>query len=296
MPSNAASTRDYLHLLGARVRRVRSQRGMSRRILAHASGVSERYLAQLESGRGNASITILRAVASAMDVALDDLVDARAEQPPEYLVLRDYLRQASASELRRLSAACRAETRLAPREVKHIALLGLRGAGKSTLGQALAKRLAWPCVELSQEIERAAGCATSAIFAHGGQAAYRRLERAALSATLERHARAVIATGGSLVSEPTTFELLLTHCFTLWLKATPRQHMVRVLAQGDLRPMANHRNAMADLKRILAERTPLYRRADATIDTAGEDVQASLRQMLALEPIAALSNSTMAVT
>lgn len=282
------SNADYLLVLGERVRRVRAQRGMSRRLLASSSGVSERYLAQLESGKGNASILVLKSVAAAMHIAIDDLVDAQTEQPPAYLLLRERLRSAPTEQLTRWISLLR-DTQLKPqRQHNHIALLGLRGAGKSTLGAALAKRLGLPFVELGQEIERAAGMATSEIFAQGGQLAYRRVERQALSATLVRHSRAVIATGGSLVSEPATFELLLEACFTIWIKATPQQHMARVIAQGDHRPMADHRHAMADLKRILAERAALYGRADATIDTATADVPTTLQHLLALAPVRAL--------
>jgi len=287
----ASTSSEYLRLLGERVRRVRAQRGMSRRILAQSSGVSERYLAQLESGKGNASILVLKAVAEAMHIALDDLVELQVEQSPAYLLIRERLRGASAEQLGRWAALLRGGERRMPRHPNHIALIGLRGAGKSTLGAALAKRLGLPFVELGQEIERAAGMATNEIFAQGGQLSYRSLERQALSATLVRHSRAVIATGGSLVSEPETFELLLESCFTVWIKATPREHMERVIAQGDHRPMADHRHAMADLKRILAERAALYGRADATVDTSSVDVQTTLRHLLALEPVRALHKS-----
>ncbi len=285
---HASADSEYLRLLGERVRRVRAQRGMSRRILSQASGVSERYLAQLESGKGNASILVWKAIAEAMHVALDDLLECSAEQPPAYLLLRERLRGASTAQLGRWATLLRGSERQTLQRPNHIALIGLRGAGKSTLGAALAKRLGLPFVELGQEIERAAGMATSEILTQGGQHSYRRLERQALSATLMRHSRAIIATGGSLVSEPETFELLLESCFTVWIKATPRQHMERVVAQGDHRPMADHRHAMADLKRILAERAALYRRADATIDTSNTDVQTTLHELLALERVRAL--------
>ncbi|MEQ8234824.1 MAG: helix-turn-helix transcriptional regulator [Gammaproteobacteria bacterium] len=281
----ASESGHYLAQLGARVRRVRARRGMSRRILAAASGVSERYLAQLEAGKGNASILVLRAIAAAMHVALDDLVDARVEQSVEYLLLRERLRGAGEDELTRL-ATLLASTRERPSPVpRHIALVGLRGAGKSTLGAALAKRLGVPFVELVQETERNAGMAVSEILARGGQTAYRRHERAALAASLDRFEHAVIACGGSLVSEPRTFDFLLASCCTVWLKAAPREHMERVIAQGDYRPMADHRNAMADLRRILDERASLYGRADYTIDTSANGVEQALTALLELPPV-----------
>ena len=286
--SSPDASAEYLRQLGERVRRLRAQRGMSRRILAQASGVSERYLAQLESGAGNASILVLKAIGDAMHIALDDLVDPRPGQGTDYLLLRERLREAGPAELERIAAVLRGQPRAMAERERHIALIGLRGAGKSTLGAALAKRLGVPFVELSQEIERAAGAATGEIFARGGQVTYGRLEHQALAATLARYAHVIIATGGSLVSEPQTFELLKSGCYTVWLKASPREHMERVVAQGDLRPMASHRDAMADLKRMLAERGPLYGQADATVDTSGIDVNGALRALLALPPVEAL--------
>lgn len=280
----------YLELLGDRVRQVRARRGMSRRILAEASGVSERYLAQLEAGKGNASILVLRAIAAAMHIALDDLVEPRAEQAVEYLLARERLRGAAATDLARLLDTLQGARGAAERAPRHVALVGLRGAGKSTLGAALAKRLGVPFVELVQEIQREAGMAVSEIFARGGQTTYRRFERAALAVSLERYDRAVIAVGGSLVSEPETYEFLLAHCYTVWLRATPREHMERVIAQGDYRPMADNRDAMADLKRILAERASLYGRADFTLDTSTGAVEDALNTLLALPAVRMLAN------
>jgi len=277
----------YLDLLGHRVRQIRARRGMSRRILAKASGVSERYLAQLESGKGNASIMVLRAVAGAMHIAIDDLVDPREEQSVEYLLLRERLRSADDAQLKAMREALR-RRHIGLDGVRHVALIGLRGAGKSTLGQALAKELGLPFVELVQEIEREAGMAVGEVFSLGGQTTYRRLERETLSATLNRFDRAVIAVGGSLVSEPESYELLLAQCFTVWIRATPREHMERVLAQGDHRPMADNRDAMSDLKRILNERTALYRRANATVDTSGQTPAESLDQLLQLDAMRGL--------
>lgn len=278
---------DYLVLLGERVRAVRARRGMSRRILSHASGVSERYLAQLEAGKGNASIMVLRAIAAGMNVALDDLVEDRPVQDSAYLLLRERLRHADDETLRHVAGTLGAGSTAAARA--HVALIGLRGAGKSTLGRAAAKRLGVPFIELGQEIERTAGMAIGEIFSLGGQTTYRRLEREVLQDCLARFDHAVIAAGGSLVSEPETFELLLTRCYTVWLHADPGQHMERVIAQGDHRPMADNRNAMTDLKRILNERRALYARADASIDTSGETPAASIDRLLALDAVRAIA-------
>ena len=202
--------------------------------------------------------------------------------------MRERLRTASAAELKSMRDVL-SSGQIELHAARHIALIGLRGAGKTTLGQALAKRLGLPFIELVQEIEREAGMAVGEIFSLGGQTTYRRFERDALSAILSRFERAVIAVGGSLVSEPESYELLLATCYTVWLKASPQEHMERVLAQGDHRPMAGNRHAMADLKRILNERATLYRRADATVDTSGQTLSASLKRMLELEPVRRLA-------
>lgn len=272
----------YLRQLGARIREARSRRGMTRKILARDSGVSERYLAQLETGKGNISISLLRQVAVALNLPLADLVREGPERPVEFNLLIQTLNRLSSEELvearqllsRSFGAAIESERR------QRIALIGLRGAGKSTLGQSLAKRLSVPFIELDREIEREAGAPLGEIFDLYGQAAYRRAEKRALEAVIERHERAVIATGGSLVSEPATFDLLLSACFTVWLKARPEEHMSRVFAQGDMRPMAASEEAMADLRRILAGRNELYAKADATIDTSGKSVETSMRELM----------------
>ncbi len=275
--------------LGQRVRQWRARRGMSRRILAEASGVSERYLAQLESGKGNASLLVLNAIAGAMHVAVDDLVDNVESPSADYLLLRERLRSADAVELVRIAAMVDRDPDGRAAGRRHIALIGLRGAGKSTLGAALARHLRLPRVELVQEIERAAGMPVAEIFARSGQTAYRRFERDALADSLQRFEHAVIAVGGSLVSEPKTYALLQDTCYTIWLKASPREHMERVVQQGDLRPMHDHRHAMADLKRILAERASLYARADASIDTSARSVEATLDELLALPAVRAFT-------
>jgi XRE family aerobic/anaerobic benzoate catabolism transcriptional regulator len=162
---------------------------------------------------------------------------------------------------------------------KRLALVGLRGAGKTTLGSALAKALRWPFVELDREIERDAGISLSEVFSLYGQTGYRRIERRCLDRIIQSDKQLVLAVGGGIVSEPETYNLLLANCFTVWIKAAPTEHMSRVLAQGDLRPMQGNAEAMEDLNRILAAREPLYRKADVTLDTAGERSEQSLARL-----------------
>ena len=273
----------YLRALGERIREARARRGMTRKILARDSAVSERYLAQLEAGQGNISIALLRQVAHAMGLPLTDLVREGPDRPVELTLLIQTLSRLSGKELAQARALL-SETfgAAVESERRHrIALIGLRGAGKSTLGALLAKAQGVPFIELDREIERESGTSLGVIFDLMGQSAYRRYERRALEAAIERHDRAVIATGGSIVSEPATFDLLLSACFTVWLTASPEQHMSRVMAQGDTRPMADNEAAMEDLRRILMGRHALYAKADATIDTAGKTVEQSLTELRA---------------
>ena len=272
---------DYLRLLGERVREMRARRGMTRKILARDSGVSERYLAQLESGQGNISILLLRQIAQALDTPLQALVLDGPEPPVDLVHTTEFLRRLPAAELveaRRLLVEHFGGVDLHARRGR-IALVGLRGAGKSTLGAMLADRLEAPFLELDRLIEQESGVSLSVIFDLYGQSGFRRLERRVLDQVIERYPRFVLATGGSLVSEPATFERLLTMCFTVWLRATPEEHMQRVIAQGDMRPMADNRESMSDLRRILDVREPLYRKADATIDTSGGSVEETLEML-----------------
>jgi XRE family aerobic/anaerobic benzoate catabolism transcriptional regulator len=275
--ADSSSQTDYLRLLGERVREMRARRGMTRKILARDSGVSERYLAQLECGQGNISILLLRQIAQALDTPLQALVLDGPEPPVDLVHTTEFLRRLPAAELveaRRLLVENFGGVVLVARRGR-LAFVGLRGAGKSTLGAMLADRLEAPFLELDRLIEQESGVSLSVIFDLYGQSGFRRLERRVLDQVIERYPRFVLATGGSLVSEPATFERLLTMCFTVWLRATPEEHMQRVIAQGDMRPMADNRESMSDLRRILDVREPLYRKADAVINTGGCSVEES---------------------
>lgn len=278
----AADRDDYLHRLGERVREERTRRGMTRRILARDSGLSERYLAQLETGKGNISINLLRQVADALNMPLTALVGDEPDLPVDMRLVLELLRRLTPDELAEARAMLGERFGVPNLMQRHqrIALIGLRGAGKSTLGRRLADHLGVAFVELDAEIERESGLSLAEIFALYGQSAYRRFERRALDGVLERHPRVVLATGGSIVAEPATYEHLLSSCYTVWIKAAPEEHMTRVMAQGDFRPMADNREAMADLKRILTVRGPLYAKADATVDTGGRAADASFASLL----------------
>ena len=278
----SAAESDYLKLLGERVRETRARRGMTRKLLARDSGVSERYLAQLETGQGNISILLLRQIANALDIPVEALVLEGPEPAVDLVHTTEFLRRLPAAELadaRRLLVQHFSGVDLAARRGR-IALIGLRGAGKSTLGAILAEQMEVPFLELDRLIEQESGVGLSAIFDLYGQGGFRRLERRCLDEVIERYPRFVLATGGSLVSEPATFERLLTMCYTVWLRATPEEHMQRVIAQGDMRPMADNRESMSDLKRILEVREPLYRKADMTIETSNVSPEQSASLLL----------------
>lgn len=278
--------------LGERVRTLRARRGMTRRAVALASDVSERHLANLEYGIGNASILVLQQVAGALRCSLAELTGDVTTSSPEWLLIRELLEHRSESELRRARQALGEMFGThgdARSRGNRIALIGLRGAGKSSLGQDLANDLGYTFIELSREIEKFAGCSISEIQALYGMNAYRRYERRALEEAIQIYPEVVIATPGGLVSDAATFNQLLAHCYTVWLRAEPEEHMKRVVAQGDLRPMAASQEAMEDLRRILAGRTAFYSKADLEYDTSGQTLEQSkqglrskLRQALGL--------------
>jgi XRE family aerobic/anaerobic benzoate catabolism transcriptional regulator len=263
--------------LGERVRGLRSRRGKTRKAVSVAAQVSERHLANLEYGEGNASILVLLQVAGALHCSLAELIGDVTTTSPEWLLIRELLDGRSEADLRRVRVAVGellgtgGDGKVSPR----IALVGLRGAGKSTLGQMLADDLDFPFVELGREIEKFAGCSVSEIQALYGQNAYRRYERRALEEAIQIYPEAVIATPGGLVSDLATFNQLLTHCTTVWLQADPEDHMKRVQAQGDTRPMAASKEAMEDLKGILAGRAAFYSKAQLRVNTSAQPLEAT---------------------
>ena len=274
----------YLHRLGERVRTLRNQRGMTRKALAAHAKVSERYLAQLEAGLGNCSIVLLRRIARAIGLPVTQLVHEGAEPALDLVLLSQFLERLSPPALvdaRDLLLKHFSEPSDAIRR-RRVALIGLRGGGKSTLGRLLAEHLDVPFVELDREIERRSGATLSEIFDMFGQETFRRAEREALDDVLRRHPNFVIATSGSIVTEPSTLELLLASCFTVWVRAEPEEHMRRVMAQGDMRPMANSARAMEDLVSILKSREPLYAKAEASLVTTAKTPEQNLAELLRL--------------
>ncbi len=287
MTENPDSETGFLEQLGQRVRTTRALRGMSRKVLAKVSGISERYIAQLESGKGNVSIVLLRRVSHAMGAHLEDLIPG-SEPSPDWPVIRDLVRQATLSQIAQAKDVLSGHGASAQRRMSFagIALIGLRGAGKSTLGKMLAKKIGWSFVELNKEIEAQNGLSVAEIIALYGQEGFHRMEKAALGQLLARKELMVLATGGGIVSEPLTFDLILSSFYTIWLKAEPEEHMARVRSQGDLRPMADDRSAMAELRTILRSREPLYARAAAVVDTAGLTVDSAAARLIdAVAPV-----------
>lgn len=275
---------EFLMSLGKRVREIRDRRGMTRKLVAREAGVSERHLAHLEAGEGNVSIVLLRHITRALDVSLIELLAPEAEDTVEKRLIRRFLERLPQHRLEEV--VFRLMRDFGHEEAvrrKRVALIGLRGAGKSTLGNRLAKEMGVGFIELDREIERETGMPASELFALYGQAGYRRIEQRTLERVIRDNERGVISVGGGVVAQQETYDMLLSNCLTVWVKAQPEEHMARVMAQGDLRPMAGNDEAMEDLKRILEAREPLYAKADTVIDTSGETVDESfmkLRQLV----------------
>lgn len=273
----------FLATLGKRVRAVRNRRGMTRRLVARQADVSERHLAHLEAGEGNVSIVLLRQIAAALHVPLGELLAPETDDTVEKRLIRRFLERLPLHRLEEV--VFRLMRDFGHEETvrrKRIALIGLRGAGKSTLGAHLAREQGVPFIELDREIESETGIPASEIFALYGQPGYRRIEKRTLERVIREQRKAVISIGGGVVTQPETYDLLLANCLTIWLKARPEEHMARVMAQGDLRPMAGNDEAMDDLKRILEARESLYARADSAIDTAGQSVEQSFARLRTL--------------
>jgi XRE family aerobic/anaerobic benzoate catabolism transcriptional regulator len=282
MAAHGRDTDAYLRRLGERVRMLRNQRGMSRKVLAQHARVSERYLAQLETGKGNCSIVLLRRIARAIGLPVVQLVHEGDDPPLDLVLLSQFLERLPPKALhdaRDLLLRQFSEPSDKQRN-RRIALIGLRGGGKSTLGRLLAARLEVPFIELDREVERRSGASLSEIFDMFGQETFRRAEREALQDVLRQYPQFVMATSGSIVTEPGTLELLLSSCFTVWVRAEPDDHMKRVMAQGDMRPMAHSTRAMEDLIAILKSREPLYAKAEAELDTTGKTPEQNLADLL----------------
>jgi XRE family aerobic/anaerobic benzoate catabolism transcriptional regulator len=278
--STLLSDHAFLQGVGSRIRELRERRGMSRKALAREAEVSERYLGQLESGEGNISIVLLRRVTAALNAKLGAVLEPEPAAGVERQLVTRLLGTVPAH--RRENLLLRLMHDFGREEVSRrnrIALIGLRGAGKSTLGPRLATALHSQYFELDGEIERESGLPLTELFSLYGQSGYRRFERRCLERLLTEHPQMVLTVGGGIVAEGDTFNLLLANCYTVWLRASPEEHMARVIGQGDLRPMSGNAEAMDDLKRILIAREPLYRKADAVVETSGQDPEASLAQL-----------------
>src|SRR5437667_9492207 len=260
---------DFLLFLGKRVRQLRSLRGMTRKTVALEADVSERHLAQLEVGEGNVSIVLLRRIAAALNVSLVELFTLESEETSEKQLIRRFLERLS--DHRQKDVVSRLIRDFGPEEKlrrTRIALIGLRGAGKSTLGSKLAGESKIPFIELDREIEKDSGMPLAEIFSLYGQSGYRAIERRTLEKVLNEQERAVLSVGGGVVSEKETFDYLLSNCYTVWIKAQPEEHMSRVMAQGDFRAMAGSGQATVGVRRLREAREPLYGKADMHLDTS----------------------------
>ncbi|MFK5977417.1 MAG: helix-turn-helix transcriptional regulator [Rhizobiaceae bacterium] len=269
-----------LRTVGDRVKSLRARKGISRRALSEDSGVSQRYLAQLESGSGNISIGLLLKVANALDFKIEWLV---SEEDPwnSDLSMAKYLLNNATIEQRAQVIKMLEPQATSNLKSNRIAFIGLRGAGKSTLGRLASDDLGIPFLELNDEVEKVSGIPVHEVFALYGQEGYRQLERQSLEQTIAMHDSLILAVAGGIVSNPETFNYLLQHFHTIWLKADPEDHMSRVRGQGDERPMAGKPDAMDDLQQILFSRESLYARADIEIDTARKTLTESLKHVVA---------------
>ncbi len=278
-PERSEAVDAFIAAVGERVRKARQRKGIARRVLSDLSGVSQRYLAQLENGEGNISIGLLFKVAQALDHRVEWLVGEDDPWGSEIAKIADLYRSAS-SEKRQKAMAILEPGDWERLRRRRICLIGLRGAGKSTLGKRLGQDLGLPFVELNRDIEEQSGMPVTDVMALYGQEGYRRLERQALERVVATTDSVVLAVAGGIVSEPETFAFLLRCFHTIWLKAPPEVHMKRVIEQGDERPMAGNPKAMEELKSILTSREALYAKAEAVVDTAGRTPDESARDLI----------------
>jgi len=280
--NNSRAAAAFLACIGREVRRHRAKRGMTRRQLAQASHTSERYLAQIESGAGNPSVTVLRAIAQALDLPTGALLGEPSARSTAHAACLDLIAQLPEQELPELTQLIEQRVALSNRADKgrRIALIGLRGAGKTTLGRMLARHLGWPFIELDRLVEEDYGASITDMIEMAGTPTFRRHERAALDRVIAGHEAAVITTAGGIVADPENYALLLRRSHTIWIKAHPQDHMSRVMAQGDFRPMAQNRQAMGDLVAILEARRADYARAEAELDTSGDTLERSFAKLV----------------
>jgi XRE family transcriptional regulator, aerobic/anaerobic benzoate catabolism transcriptional regulator len=269
----------FVALVGERVRKARERRGISRRVLSELSQVSLRYLAQLEGGKGNISIALLGRVSLALDHRIEWLVGADDPWISQVVRFSELFRLASSEQRRRVMRLLDPTDPVRLRE-KRLCLIGLRGAGKSTLGKLVSKELSLPFLELNREIEEVSGIPVNEVMALYGQEGYRRLERQALERIVATTSETILAVAGGIVAEPETFSFLLRHFHTVWLKARPDEHMKRVRKQGDLRPMSGNPKAMQELRSILTSRESLYAQAEAVVDTSGRSLEQSKKDLV----------------
>jgi len=292
---SASDSERLLDVLGERVRTLRSHRCMTRKALARDSGVSERYLAQLEHGQGNISVVLLARVAAALRTEPSDLLQTRERQTAEEVLIADLLRELSPDTHKAFLQILSENFSVPVESRRRIALIGLRGAGKTSQGKLLAAHLDVPFIYLGGEIEKLAGMSSSEIFSLSGQTGYRRLQEKALMQTLKKYDRCVVETGGSIVTDPKLLNTLLTTCFVVWLHARPEEYMRRLTAEGDVRPMENLSDAMSDLRRILSERDELYSKAHASIDTSDKSIDECVAELIQLTPKGINNNMTESV-
>jgi XRE family aerobic/anaerobic benzoate catabolism transcriptional regulator len=273
---------EILQFLAKRVRELRSRRGMTRKMAARDAHVSERHWAQLETGDGNVSIVLLRRIAAALGVSLRELFSSDLEEPAEKQLIQRFLKRLPAHRLEEVIARLMREFGQEENvRRRRIAMIGLRGAGKSTLGSRWSEEANLPFVELDREIEKDTGMPLSEIFSLYGQSGYRAIEKRTLERVLCENERLVVSVGGGVVSEKETFDYLLSHCYTVWIKAQPEEHMCRVMAQGDFRAIKGNNQAMDDLRRMLEAREPRYRKADMCLDTSGLSIEESFARLKA---------------